>query len=148
MKLRVTSPEQCIFTGTIEKLTLPTEAGEITILPDHQPLTSVVKPGLVRIYSEEAQGQEFIRDNGAITISVSKGLLYVDGQDIVITTAAATSSPEQSLEVLEQMKKDMETELEKIKVDGSVDDVEQAMLNIQKVTADLRLVKLGHVSSS
>ena len=70
----------------------------------------------------------------------------MDGENIIITTSAATTSPEESDEVLQQMQKDMEAQLEKIKVEGSVEDLEKAMINLQKVTADLRLAKLKHVS--
>jgi capsular polysaccharide biosynthesis protein len=71
--------------------------------------------------------------------------VFVDGNSIIVTTSAATKSPEESAEVLQQMKKDMEATLEKIKVEGSVEDLEKAMVNLQKVSADIRLVKLKHV---
>ena len=101
---------------------------------------------MLRISPESTEGlDEYVIDGGNVSISVSKGILFVDGQSIIITTSAATTSPEESAEVLQQMQKDMEAQLEKIRVDGSVEDLEAAMINLQKVTADLRLVKLKHV---
>lgn len=147
MHLKISSPDMTIFDGDIKKVTVPTEAGEITILPQHQPLSSVVKPGILRISpAESVETGEYIMDGDALTISVSKWVVFVDGSQIIITTAAATTSPAESAEVLEQMRKDMQEQLEKIKVDGSVEDLEAAMINLQKVTADLRLVKLKHVA--
>lgn len=106
-----------------------------------------MKPGILRIYSSETVTDEsFVVDAGAINISVSKGVIFVDGEQIIITTSAATTSPQESAEVLLQMQKDMEAQLERIKVEGSVEDLEKAMINLQKITADLRLVKLKHVS--
>lgn len=130
------------------KATIPTEVGEITVLPHHQPLTTVVKPGLVRIKPEQLpEDEDYIIDQGEITISVSKGIVFIDGEHIIMTTAAATTSPEHSAEVLQQMRKEMEAELEKIKVDGNVEDLEKAIMNMQKIDADLRLVKLAHVTN-
>ena len=73
MHLKISSPEQAIYEGSIQKVTVPTEAGEITVLPNHQPLSSVVKPGILRIYAtEEVAKDDYVMDNGAINISVSK----------------------------------------------------------------------------
>jgi F0F1-type ATP synthase epsilon subunit len=44
MHLKISAPDKTIFDGKIKKVTLPTEEGEITVLPGHQPLSSVVKP--------------------------------------------------------------------------------------------------------
>jgi len=54
-------------------------------------------------------------------------------------------SPAESAEVLQQMKSDMATELEKIRVDGNAEDIEKAVENMAKVEADLRLVKLKNI---
>ncbi|MBP6257148.1 hypothetical protein KA405_05635 [Patescibacteria group bacterium] len=37
----------------MQKVTIPTEIGEITVLPGHQPLISVVASGLLRLVPEE-----------------------------------------------------------------------------------------------
>jgi len=146
MLLKIASPEKRIYEGRVEKVTIPTEAWEITILPHHQPLSSVIKPWLLRLKPEQLDESEgYIISQGEIAISLSKGVLFVDGENIIITTAAATTSPEESAEVLEQMKQDMQAQLEKIRVEGSVEDLEKAMINLQKITADLRLVKLKNV---
>ena len=147
MFLKISSPETQIFTGEIEKVTIPTEVGEITILPWHQPLASVVNAWLIKIFPVDApEDGEYIMDQGAITVSVSRGMVFLDGETILVTITAATKSPEESAEVLEKMREDMVAELEKIRVEGNQEDLEQAMINIEKVTADLRLSKLGKVS--
>ena len=74
----------------------------------------MVKSGIVSFATQEAPEGLIVVDDKA-QVSVSKGLVLVDGEMIVITTSAATTSPEESEEVLRQMKQDMETELEKIK---------------------------------
>jgi F0F1-type ATP synthase epsilon subunit len=49
MFLKIIAMNQTSFSGDIEKLTISTETGEITILPGHQPITSIVVPGMVSI---------------------------------------------------------------------------------------------------
>ena len=48
MHLKIASPEKQIYEGEVEQVTLPTESGEITLLPGHIPLTSVVGAGILR----------------------------------------------------------------------------------------------------
>lgn len=48
MHLKIASPEKQIYAGEVEQVTLPTESGEVTILPGHIPLTSVVSAGILR----------------------------------------------------------------------------------------------------
>ena len=55
MRLRVHTIEKTLFDGEIKSLTLPTESGEITILPDHLPLVTLTKPGLIRIFDNEGK---------------------------------------------------------------------------------------------
>jgi hypothetical protein len=49
MQLKIISMNQIAFSGHVDEVIIPTEIGEISILPDHQPLTSIVRPGLVGI---------------------------------------------------------------------------------------------------
>jgi hypothetical protein len=60
----------------------------------------------------------------------------------MLLTSTATSQLETDEEVLEKMKKDMEKQIEEIKIKGSLDDIEKAFLHLQKITADLKLHKI------
>jgi len=147
MYLRISSPEKEIYTGEVTKVTIPTEVGEITVLPEHQPLISIVKAGLLRISPEMLPNtNEFVTENGQVILSVSKGLVYIDGKEIVVTTAVATTSPQESADVLEQMRIQMQEDLEKIKLEGNEEDLEEAMINLEKITADIRLAKMKYVT--
>jgi len=68
--------------------------------------------------------------------------LIVDKESILITTSAATKNPQETEEVMLQMKQKMEEELKRIRQDGSIEDIEHIVVNLEKITADLRLVKL------
>lgn len=43
------SPEKLLFTGEVEAVVVPGSEGEFTVLKDHAPLMSVLKPGIVEI---------------------------------------------------------------------------------------------------
>lgn len=145
MHLKISSPQSVIFNDTIEKVTLPTEVGEITILPWHQPISTVLFPWLVTITTDAELWEEFVRNDDQIILSVSKGLVLVDGENIVITTSVGVTSPSESHEVLAKMKSDLEVELEKIKVEWNKEELEAALMNLEKVNADVRLAKFGRV---
>lgn len=145
MHLKITSLWWTIFDGEISKATVPTYDGEITILNGHQPLSSVVKAGILSfVPAWEYTDGELI--DGKAHISVSKWLVLIDGKQIVVTTSAATSSVEESTEVLETMRKDMEEKLAQIKEDGNASDLEIAIENMEKIQADIKLSKIGKIS--
>jgi F-type H+-transporting ATPase subunit epsilon len=65
---KIVKPEGVVYADEIEKVTIPTQAGEITILPDHIPLVSVLATGEVLIYKHDAS---------VISIAVSGGILEI-----------------------------------------------------------------------
>lgn len=53
MKLQIHTIEKTLFDGEIKSLTLPTEAGEITVLENHEPLITLARPGIVRVVDKD-----------------------------------------------------------------------------------------------
>ncbi len=45
LKLKIVTPERLVFEEDVDQVTIPTMAGEITVLPDHIPLISALKSG-------------------------------------------------------------------------------------------------------
>lgn len=147
MRLIINSPEQQLRADEIEKVTLPTQLGEITILPGHQSLISVLKAGTVRLTptTMPASDAGYVIDQGQVVISVSKGLVAIHADEIVITTSVGTNTTKETAEVLEQMRQDMLAKIEAIKVDGNEEELEEALAHMEKITADLRIAKIGRV---
>ena len=77
----IVSSEQSIFSGEATMLVAPGEAGELGILPEHIPLLTRIKPGVVRIQAAEGGEDEIIY--------VSGGMMEV--QPDVVTILADTS---------------------------------------------------------
>ncbi|MEF2176096.1 MAG: F0F1 ATP synthase subunit epsilon [Candidatus Absconditabacteria bacterium] len=146
MFLKITSPDKIVFQGEIESVVVPTEEGEIGVLPGHMPLSSVVTPGIVKVTARKAdkdllRERDFLFKDDNLFVSVSRGLVFVDGDSVVIVTSAATKTPGESQEVLEKMKKDLEKNITTLRAKGSIEDLEKAVINLQKVSADLKLFK-------
>lgn len=69
LKLKIITPEQTVYQDEVFEVVVPTVAGEVTVLPDHMPLVSVIKTGEIRIRKE---GQP-----EPVPFAVSKGILQV-----------------------------------------------------------------------
>lgn len=148
MLLEINTPEGKIFEGKIEKVIIPTKVGEICILKNHQPLVSIVEPGIIKIKVSKKQHEEFIKgtkflfEDERLCVSVGSWVIYVSWSEIIVLTSTATSQIDTDKMVLEKMKQDMEKHIEEIKIKWSLDDVEKAFLHLWKITADLKLHKI------
>jgi len=148
MFLGINTPEWIIFEWKIEKVVVPTELWEICILKNHQPIISVVKPGIVKVKMHKQKIEEFIKwtqflfEDDWICLSVGSWFVYVNGSEVAILTSMVTTDIHTDEDVLENMKKEMEEQIREIKAKWSLDEVEKAFLHLQKITADLKLYKI------
>lgn len=111
MKLHfeIITPEKTVFSEEIDSLTLPTEEGEITILPGHIPLVATTKPGEITIKS-----------NGKIHhLAVMRGLVETAENKIKLLADAAELAEEiderraeEAKKRAEQAKEQAETQVE------------------------------------
>lgn len=76
----IVSAEAEIYSGTVTMVFAPAEMGEVGIAPRHAPLLTKLKPGEVRVQTQEGEEQSFF---------VSGGLLEV--QPHVVTVLADTA---------------------------------------------------------
>ena len=84
LRLEITTPDRPMFEGEVNSVSLPTPMGEITILPHHIPLISIVAPGAVTI-----------RQKGVETVlAVSRGVVEVDGTTIRVMVDTADRADE------------------------------------------------------
>jgi len=45
IQFKIVTPEKVVFSEEVTKLILPTSVGQITILPNHESLIGIIKPG-------------------------------------------------------------------------------------------------------
>ena len=99
IRLEIITPERVVFQGEADSVSLPTSEGEITILPHHIPLISIVVPGSVLV----RQGNE------EQLFAVSRGVIEVDGKSIRVLTETADRAADLQEEAIEKAKKAAET---------------------------------------
>lgn len=68
LSLKILTAEKTVYQDDVLKVILPTESGEIGIMPDHQPLVSIIKSGEIRIEKE---------DQSIIPLSISAGIVEI-----------------------------------------------------------------------
>jgi F-type H+-transporting ATPase subunit epsilon len=77
LKFKIVTPEKTIYENEVSQVTIPTMDGEITVLPHHIPLISVLKAGELK----------FKDKNGEHQMAVSGGFLEVRGKNEIIILA-------------------------------------------------------------
>ena len=142
MYLKISSPDWVIFEWEVKEVYVPTEDWYVGILPWHVPLVSVVKPWILKFKPEkQLSDEEFIFEDDFVNVSVSKWLLFVDWKQVIVTTSKWVSKPEESLEILQKMKEDLQKQIEELKAKGSIEEIEKALVTLQTIEAEIRLLQ-------
>lgn len=68
MHVDIVSAETEIYSGTVTEVYAPAEMGEVGIMPRHTPLLTRMKPGEVRIVSQNGETQSFYVNGGILEI--------------------------------------------------------------------------------
>lgn len=55
ISFKIITPERVVFEDSIDQVTMMTQAGEITVLPNHIPLVTVLQPGELRCKKGEEE---------------------------------------------------------------------------------------------
>ena len=130
LKFKIVTPEKIIYENEILQVTIPTMSGEITILPNHIPLISVLKAGEMKIKDK----------NGEHNLAVSGGFLEVRGNnEIVILADHAERVAEIDIAKTEEAKQRAEEQMKKIK---DIQDVDYARLQAV-IDRELNKIKIA-----
>jgi F-type H+-transporting ATPase subunit epsilon len=95
INLKITTPERVVMEKEVTQVTLPTRAGEITILPDHVPLLSTIASGIL-----EAKD-----DGDVFPMAISGGFLEFHDNQVTILADMAERAEELDVEKIEEAKK-------------------------------------------
>lgn len=69
LELNIVSPEKEIFNGPVASVTLPGTIGSFTILPQHAPIVSSLKPGKLAYVTEAGEELALDIQGGFIELS-------------------------------------------------------------------------------
>ncbi|HEX2640368.1 MAG TPA: F0F1 ATP synthase subunit epsilon [Pyrinomonadaceae bacterium] len=88
LKLEIVTPERKVLDTSVDTVTVPTASGEAGILPNHAPLVSALKPGVLT-YSNGGSVER---------IAVAGGFVEVSGNKVSVLADEAETADEVSIE--------------------------------------------------
>ncbi len=111
LHFELVTPERVVFTQDVDRISLPTSEGEITILPHHIPLVTMLSPGVIQL------------KRGAVIedVAVSGGFIQVmPGNHVRVLADTAERGIELDMSVVETAKKRAEQLMrEAVRVDDN-----------------------------
>jgi len=69
-------------------------------------------------------------------------MVFIDGKVVRIVTAEATLAPEETENTLLQYKQTREEKIKRLKTEGSIEEIEKALIKLEKINADIQLKKM------
>ena len=112
IKIEIISPDKRIFSGKSEEAILPCFEGQVTILRDHIPLITFLRPGFIEI----GKNEKFYVEDGTVE--------FTDNNLLILSTSA------QSLKNISREKKNiMLEEAQKKLLTNQISDKQEYILN-------------------
>lgn len=132
IKFKVITPERVVFEGDIYQATIPTQDGEVTILPNHRSYIAALKPGEI-ITKKENDAEE-------VDLAVAGGFIEFHNNKLVVLADEAQRAEEIDIGAVEKAKKRAEDiknkviqtdEMEYARVAASL-EIEMAKLKVAR----------------
>jgi len=107
LKLKIITPEKIVFENDeIDQVSIPTNTGQITILPSHIPLISMIEAGEL-VYSSKGKVEHFAVSGGFIEVKTdNRVMILADNAEKAdeIDTERALAAREKALKQIEALK--------------------------------------------
>jgi len=81
LKFELVSPERLLVSADVEQVVVPGSEGEFTVLPDHAPAMSTLRPGIIEVRLVGGKIQK---------LYVQGGFAEVDATSLTVLAQAAT----------------------------------------------------------
>ena len=112
LQFKIATPERVVYEDEINQVSIPTTSGEVTILPNHIPLVSVIKSGEIKIVDKD----------GEHVLAIAGGFLEVrDDNEIIILADNAERAEEIDIEKAEEARARAQKEIEEAKGEENTD---------------------------
>ena len=115
-KLEIVNPEKIIFSNNVIMVTIPSYEGDMTILKQHISIITFLRPGIIKVYSNNNDFKEFFVQDGTVEY-------FNDG--LVVLSASAISVKDLSKEFVDNLNKDTQDKL----ADKNITDHDRYVLN-------------------
>ncbi len=95
MKLEIVTPEKKVYSDDVDQVSIPTPNGEITILPNHLPLITQVKPGELKVKKQDK----------TTYLVTGNGFVEITGKNVSVMTDLAEWDDEIDEKAVEEAKR-------------------------------------------
>jgi len=89
MILEIVTPEQTLYSGTVESVSVPGVSGQFQMLDNHAPVVSLLVKGAVKIFGnvelDESVASLFTKEDGTTNFHITGGVIEMkDNKAIVL----------------------------------------------------------------
>jgi F-type H+-transporting ATPase subunit epsilon len=81
INFEIVTPERTLLKTKIFQVTVPTQEGDITVLPEHSPLVSNLKTGVLEIVKEDGSLEIMSVSGGFLEVLLDKVVVLADNAD-------------------------------------------------------------------
>ena len=101
-KIEIISPEKIIFSGDAKMVVLPSYEGDMSVLKNHIPIITFLRPGIVKVQKKEGDFNDFF---------VQDGTVEYFNDNLVILSASAISTKNLSKDFIDNLNKEIQERL-------------------------------------
>jgi F-type H+-transporting ATPase subunit epsilon len=129
IKFKIVTPEKTAYEAEVDQATLPTQEGEITILPNHLSYIASLVPGEIWVKKGEEE----------TSLSISGGFIEFHGNELIVLADTAERAEDIDLKRAEEGRQ----KAEELKKQKAMDENEFAAVAaaIQKESARIRVAR-------
>jgi ATP synthase, F1 epsilon subunit (delta in mitochondria) len=128
LHLKIITPKKIVFEKEVNSVTVPTADGEITILPHHTNLFSLLKEGVIKI--KDNQNEDYF--------SIGAGYIETDGKEVTILVSRAYGQDEIDERFINQAMEEAKKVLSQAKTEQ---DRQAALSMMRRAIIDSKLLK-------
>ncbi len=132
LQFDLVSPERLLMSQSVQQVVVPGSEGDMTILTDHSPVMTTLRPGVLQITTEDGQAQE---------IFVRGGFADIGPAGLTVLAEKAVPMGEMTAEHIDEEMRLAEEEL------AAAGDHHERISNAQKKIGDLEGFKRWKMSA-
>ena len=117
-KTEIISPEKFIFSGNTAMITLPAYEGDMSLLKNHIPIITFLRPGIIKIIKSDKSNEEFF---------IQDGIVEFFNDILVILSSSAINKKDLSKQFIDSLDTATKEKLSK----KDINDHERYILNHQ-----------------
>ena len=128
IRLEIVTPERRVLDADVDSVTVPTASGEAGIMPNHAPLISVLKPGILSYSVKGASNR----------LAVSSGFVEVNSNKVAVLVDVAETADEIDIDAVKAERDSAEKALAAV-ASGSLEETEPAREQLEAAQVRMQL---------